>query len=253
MIIMINAIREKVRRKDLYVVLIIGILLITFFTSTIGTGSIKVNNTSITEFSMLTPILITFVNLIGGAIAISLSLKTISNEYERKTSHLVWTRNISQIKYHTELSLGNIIASIMATGILYMGIGIFSLINGEMGIFIRIIPAFLITCISISIISLFTSAISIKLPTMITGIISVCFYLLSNLHFLLEIISDMISGFLGKVINVILVLVPNLYEIQSQGSNFLLGKEVDIHVILGGILTLYIISLMLFIFKRKEA
>lgn len=252
MIITINGIREKIRRKDLYVVLGVSILIITMFVTAVGSGTMSVGGAAITDFKMLTPVLITISNLIGGAMAIALSLKTIPNEYERRTSHLVWTRGITQLEYHSKLALANISASIMSLGILYMGIGVFALIKGEWSIFIRIIPGFLIVCVSTGVVSLFTSVISIKLPTMISGVIAVAFYGIGNLHSLLEILSNVVSGVVSTLINILLVLVPNLNEIQKQGSNFIVGKDLNIHAILGGFLALYIIFMLQLLLKRKE-
>ena len=73
--IMKNALRERIRRKDIYVVLVIGILIVMMCMS--GAATLSINGVPVTEFSMMMPLVLNVVSVIGGGIAIALSLRTI--------------------------------------------------------------------------------------------------------------------------------------------------------------------------------
>ena len=251
MIITRNALKEKVRRKDLYVVSLIGIVILLFFGS--GAGSISLDGKPITDYENMAPIMITIVNVICGALAIVLSLRTIPNEYERKTSHLIWIRGVSQVRFHGELALANIISSLFAEAILYLGLIVFTILKGKAEDILRLFPAFFIMAISISIVSLFTSMLSIVLPGMFAGVIATACYIVGVLHGMLSLFEGMITGFSSMLLKIVLKVVPDLNGISAQAGNVIKAEPVEAHVIWTGLLTLYVISLLLFVFKRKEA
>lgn len=251
MTIAINALREKIRRKELYVVSLIGLLILLIFGT--GSGSISIDGKPITDYENLAPLMITMINVICGALAIVLSLRTIPNEYERKTSHLIWIRDVSQVRFHGELAVANIIGSLLAEAILYLGLLIFMISKGRSSEIWRLIPAFLIMAISIAIVSLFTSMMSIVLPGMFAGVIATICYVAGVLHGMLELFGGMISGLGSALIKGVLVIIPDLNEIQSQAGNVLKAEAVDAHVIFTGLLALYVISLFVFVCKKKEA
>lgn len=251
MTITMNALREKIRRKELYIVTIIGLIVLIAFGT--GTGTITMNGKPITDYENLAPILITIINVICGALAIVLSIHTIPNEYERKTSHLIWIRGISQPRFHGELALANGISSLISEAILYLGLFAFMIIKGKGNEAWKLIPAFLIVAISILMVSLFTSMLSIVLPGMLTGAIAAICYLAGILHGFLDTFRGMVSGIGSILLKGVLFVIPDLDEIQSQAGNVMKGNSLDMHVIWKGLLILYVISLLVFICKRKEA
>lgn len=250
MMIMKTALMEKIRRKELYVIGVVGLLVVLLFSS--GNSSISVGGEPITGYSNLIKVLITVVNAVCGALAIALSIGTIPKEYERSTSHLILVRGISQTRYHGELALANVIGSCMAGLIMYIGIAVFSLTRGEGAAVIRLIPAYLIVCISIAFVSLLTSALTIKLPGLISGMIAVVFFLIGICHGILEMLGGMIGGFAGKVLKGLLWITPDLNGIQKQAANILAGNVLQIHSILKGLLMIYIITVLFIVWRRKE-
>lgn len=251
MTITINAIKEKIRRKELYIVTVIGILILLLFGT--GSGTITIGGRPITDYESLAPILIIIINAICGALAIALSIRTIPNEYERKTSHLIWIRGVSQTRFHGELALANGISSLIAEAILYMGFILFMFSKGKGEEVWRVIPAFVIMAVSILIVSLFTSVLSIVLPGMVTGVIvSIC-YLAGIFHGILELVSNMISGVGSALLRGVLFAVPDLNALQAQAGNVIRGNSIESHVIWKGLLVIYIISIFFSVFKRKEA
>lgn len=250
MMIAMTAYKEKIRRKELYIVSIIGVLILLLFST--GTGTLSIDGVPVTEYKMLLPILMIVVNVISCALAIVMSLSTIPNEYERNTSHLVWIRKISQPKYHGELALANLLISLTAEGILFITIVIFMLIKGQAGDIMKLIPAYLVMGISVAIVSLLTSVLSIRIPKMVAGMLAVAGMLIGVFYSLLELLKDVVGGLAGSLIKGMLTIMPNLHDIQSQAANILCGEAIDIHTLLKGLLVLYILTIGLFVFRRKE-
>lgn len=251
MMIMWNALKEKIRRKELYIVSAIGLILLLGFSS--GVGTITINGIPITDYENLAPVLMVVIHVICGALAIVLSLRTIPNEYERHTSHLIWIRGIHQSQYHGELALANIGISLISEAILYIGLLIFTFVKGHAEDVWRLIPAFLIMAISIVIISLFTSLLSTMLPSMAAGAIAAFCYLAGVLHGVLETLRNMISGFASGLLRGFLWVVPDLNEIQTQAGNVISGDAIEWHVIWKGLLIIWVLGLCLFLYRKKEA
>lgn len=249
--IMKNALRERIRRKDIYVVVVIGMIIVMMCMS--GAATLSINGVSVTEFEMMMPLVMNVISVLGGGIAVALSLRTIPNEYERRTSHLVWIRGISQWKYHSQLALASMISSLGALFILYVGVLVFAVMRGEIQVLLKGIPAFFLFSISTAAVSLFTSAVSLVLPGMAAGVLCTAFMLIGTMHPILETVSGIVSGVARGLVNGVLFAVPNLYGVEVQAANLLSGKTVQVHNILGGLLVLYVCAAMLYVFRKKEA
>lgn len=251
MVIVVTALKEKIRRKEFYIVTLIGLLILLVFGT--GAGSITIGGKPVTGYESIAPILITMINVVCGALAILLSLHTIPNEYERKTSHLIWIRGVSQPEFHGELALANGISSLIAEVILYMGLLVYMVMNGKESEVWRLIPAFLLVAISVFMVSLFTSVLSIVLPGMFAcTVVTIC-YLVGILHGILDVFRNMITGIGSVLLKGILFVIPDLNAIQTQAGNVLRGNPVEVHVIWKGLLIIYMISLLFFLLKKREA
>ena len=251
LVIMKNAWKERMRRKELYIVVAIGILLLLLCSS--GSATITLNGEPITSFQNMFMVLHVMMNTVGCLLAVVLSIHTIPNEYERRNSHLIWVRGISQTTYHAGLSLANMLSAIAAMGILYLALAGYVAANGHIADLIRMVPAFLIVCLNVALSSLLTSVLSIVLPAMAAGTIGFIVVLVGIGHGILEIYKNIAGGIAGIVLKGILAVFPDLNGLQTQAQNLMNGKAVDVHLILIGLLMLYIISIGLFVFKRKEA
>lgn len=250
-VIMKNAFKERMRRKELYIVVAIGILVLLLCSS--GSATISIEGEPITSFDNMFMVLHTMMNAVGCMLAVVLSIRTIPNEYERRNSHLIWVRGISQPIYHAGLSLANVFGAMMAMGILYLGLVGYVAVNGRMDYLVRMIPAFLIVCVNVALASLLTSVLSIKLPAMAVGAIGTVFTLIGILHGLLNFYKNIAGGLAGTVLKGVLAILPDMNGIQTQAQNLIAHKDVDAHLILAGLLILYVVSLGLFVFKKKEA
>ncbi len=249
--IALTAIKEKIRRKDLYIVGMIGLVLVLLFCS--GGGTITIDGEPISGFANLAPLMLTLINILSGALAITLSIRTIPNEYERRTSHLIWIRGVKQWKYHAELAIANVISSLIAAAIMYLGLLVLAVVKNQGNGIERMIPAFWVLAISITIVSIVSSVLSIFLPSLAAGILAVGIFGVGILHSILEIAANTIGGFSGNLLKVVLAILPNLHEIQKQAGNLMGGSAIDAHVIWKGLLTIYILSLGFLIFQKKEA
>lgn len=250
-IIIKNAIRERIRRRELYIVVAIGLLLLLFCTS--DSSSISIGGEAVTGYENMFMVLHTMINALGCLLAVVLSLRTIPNEYERRNSHLVWVRGISQPQYHGGLSIANIVGTLMAVIIFYVMLALYMLANGhgtELGM---LIPAFCIVAINISMVSLLTSVLTIKLPVMAAGTIAALFAGVGIFHSLLDVLKNVLGGIGGKCLSVLLTIIPDMHGIQKQAQLVVAGKNVDVHMLLVGLLAIYIISIGLFVFKKEEA
>lgn len=251
MTIMLTALKEKIRRKELYIVSAIGVLILFVFGT--GNGSLSINGESVTGYKSLCPILLIAVNAISCILAVIMSLGTIPNEYERKTSHLVWIRKIPQYRYHGELALANVAAGLLSEGILFGAMLIFMITNGKADELWRLVPAYLIVGINVAAISVMTSALSVIIPRFAAGAVTVTVALVGLFHSLLSLLKDIIGGFGGTMIKHALKIIPDLDGMQREAANVLLGKAVDIHIILTGLLAVYVYAVLILVLKRKEA
>ena len=193
------------------------------------------------------------IHAIGAILAVVLSIRTIPNEYERRNSHLVWVRGISQPEYHGGLAIASMLAATLAVGILYVVLAVYTVLNGHAAYLPKLVLAFVMVAISVSIVSLFVSVLSIKLPGMAVGVLGTLFAGIGIFHGMFDLLKNVIGGLGGKCISVLLWIIPDLNGIQKQAYNLVIGKNVAGHLIWTGLLAMWIISLGLFLFKRKEA
>lgn len=250
-VIMKNAWKERMRRKELYIVVGIAVLVLLLCSS--GSATITIEGEPITSFENMFVIMHTMMNAAGCMLAVILSMRTIPNEYERKNSHLIWVRGISQQSYHGGLALANVLSAVSAMAVLYLALAGYVLANGAVEYLVRMLPAFLVVSLNVALASLFVSVCTIKLPTMAAGAMGAVFVAVGILHSVLDIYKNIAGGVAGTVLNGVLHIFPDMHGIQMQAQNVMAQEAVDVHLILVGLLTLYVISLGLFVLKRKEA
>lgn len=246
-----NALRERIRRKELYIVVAVGILILLLCSS--GTATIMMNGEPITSFDNMIVVMHTMVAAVGCLLAVVLGIRTIPNEYERKDSHLVWVRGISQPVYHGGLALANILSAMLATGILYFALAVYIVANGRTDYLVRMLPAFLIVCIAVATASLFTSVLSIVFPVAVTGILGILFALGGILHGILDLYKNVAGGVAGTLLKGLLFVLPDMNGIQQQARRLMAQGSVDVHLILTGLLAIYVLSVGIMVFRRREA
>lgn len=249
--ITLTALREKIRKKIFYVSAAIGILVLMLFSAD-GT-TISINGVSVTSYEMLAPILLTIINAISCTLAVIFSLGTIPNEYERRTSHLIWIRGVSQPVYHGQLAAANIMSALLSQLILYAMVIIYMLRQRHAADLWRLLPAFCITAICATCVSLMTSWLSVFLPRAAAGTISTLVTLVGLLYPVLDLVKNIFGGFSGRMISFLLFCLPDFNKIQSQAGNLLIKDPVAAHPLLKGIFFSYLFLLFLLLARRKEA
>lgn len=249
--ITLNVIREKIRMKMLYITTIIGILVVTLFSTDMG--SLTIGGKNIKDYYVLVPILINVVNFLAGAIALAMSITTVPNEYERHTSHLIWSRGVGQSRYHMSLAAGNVIVSWISGFILYLTLGIFAIVNSYSNILGMIIVSTVFMMMYIAIICMLTTALSIKLPVVFTGVIMIALFVGGAFRSILTLVAATLTGFGGTAVKRIISLIPDLAGLSKQAGNMIQGKPVNVHVIVMGLLIIWIAGLGILFFKRSEA
>lgn len=250
MTIALTAFKEKIRKKELYIVSVIGVVILLIFGT--GTGTLTINGVAVTGYKMLASVLLTVVNALCCILAVIMSLGTIPNEYERNTSHLVWIRNVPQSQYHCELAFANILSGLAAEAVLFAAMVIFVLVNDRAVDIWRLIPAYLIVGLNVAVISLLTSVLSIIIEKFAAGTILAAVTFIGIFHSLLYTFKDIIGGLGGNMIKYALKVIPNLHGIQTQAGNTLCGRNIDIHIILTGMLAVYVFVVLILILKKKE-
>ncbi len=251
MMITKTAIKERIRRKEFFAVSIVGVLILLLFSS--GAGTLSINGVAITDFRMLLPILLTVIQTLTLVLTTVMSAGTIPNEYERRTSHLIWVRKVSQSRYHGELMLANIASGLMAELIFFLVIGVFTVIKGQMEVLATLPMAYLIVGLSTCIAAALTSLMSCVLNPFAAGFFACIYILLGIFHEVVLLLRDLVGGTAGTIIRYMMKLVPDLNGIRNQASNCLLGESISVHILLVGMLYLYIFVMALMLFKKKEA
>lgn len=242
---------ERIRRRELYIIFAVGVLMI-LLTCT-GEGSLSVNGEVLTGFENRMMIFQIMANFFSCILAVVLSMNTIPNEYERRNSHLVWIRGISQRKYHGSLCIANSIVCMMVLLVFYVMLAVFVLINGQAGLIPRLLPAYLITGLNCLFVSVLTSALSIIAPAFIAGTAGIMFVILGVFHSLLSLAKNIFGGFGGRLLGAMLKVVPDLHGMQDQAYRYILGQEPGLHKILAVVFATYIAGIGILVFRRKEA
>lgn len=251
MTIAMTAFKEKLLRRELYIISVIAILILVIFSS--GTGTISVGGEPITGFKMLAPILLTVVNAFACVFAVITGLGTIPAEYERKTSHLIWIRNVPQYRYHGELALANIMSAICCEGILFLAITIFVITGGKDAEAWRLVPAFLTVGVNVAAMSIITTALSLVFSKTVAGAVAAVYAAAGIFHELLLTLKDVLGGVGGDIVKYALKLIPDLNAVQTQAGNMLVGKDVDPHAIFAVLLAAYAFSMLILFYRRREA
>lgn len=249
--IMRNALRERIRRKELYIVMAIGILMILFCGS--DSSSITINGEPLVGFRNMFMVMHVLIHVIGCILAVILSINTIPREYERHNSHLVWVRGISQPVYHGGLAAANLLASVISVGILYGVLAGYAVIKGFASYVPKMLPAYLIMIVSVSLVSMLGSVLSICLPVMVTGGVLVGFALFGILHGILELFKSTVGGVGGACISFLLRVIPDLNGLQKQAYHLIMGEPVDMHLLWKALFVLWVFSAGLFVLKKREA
>ena len=73
------------------------------------------------------------------------------------------------------------------------------------------------------------------------------------LHGFLELFKSMVGGGSGLCIAILLRVIPDLNGLQKQAYNLIMGEKVDMHLLWTALLALWVISVGLIVFKKKDA
>lgn len=244
-----NTFKEKVRSKTLYITGIIGIVLMILITT--GDG-LSINGQKILSFQQRVPVAMTLINLIGCLLAVMISMHTIPNEFERKTTHLILVRGIKPWQYMFSMTVGNVVTSMICIVTLYGSLILFCLILGKGSFLILTMGSILILSLNVILLSCIVSVLSIKVPVFINGVVCILIYFLGVFHDMLSVAAGVMRGTFGMLARFIVNIIPDFAAVQKEASNLLLSIPVDIYPILIQLLYIYIVLSFSFILFRKE-
>ncbi|MDR2957657.1 MAG: hypothetical protein LBU61_05705 [Coriobacteriales bacterium] len=246
-----NVVREKVHRKDLYIIAAFSILITLMMTG--NQSTLTINGEPLTGYTNMLTITILLIGLAAGALTIALSSSTIPNEYNRGTSHLIWIRGVKQSIYHASLAVGSLTAALIALGLLLLAPICLMLANNQLPQILRLPVACLLMALPIAIICLLVSGLSIRLPGLATGLFGASILIIGYAHPLLSTWANLLSGTTSTILRSLLLVVPDLYSLQMQSLAFLCGEDLAWHNILGGLLGVYLLAQLFLLLKRKQA
>lgn len=245
-----NTFRERIRGKTFHVVVFIGMAIMLLVTT--GDSNLMINGRKVSGFEQMVPVALSITGFVSGLLAVMVSLRTIPDEFERKTTHLVLVRGIKPWQYMFSLTVGNMLASLFCMLSFYVSLVVFCVAYGRPGL---ILPTFL--CIIVmSINSLFLSAavsvVSIRAPVYVAGVAGILVYAAGILHGVLDTLADTAQGVGAAAARILLFLTPDLSAVQQQASNTLTGAPVDPGPVLATLLLLYLVLSLTFVLFRKE-
>jgi len=244
-------VREKLRRKDVYIVALVGIVLLISLAT--GNTNISDQNGPLTGYRSLVGMVYFMLIVIACALAVAISLSTIPNEYKRSTSHLVWVRGVSQANYHAQLTAGNLIVSFLAYLFLHVGLLVFMAMKGGLADAPRLVWSIPLGFLPVAIVCVLTSGLSILIPTMAVGLVAVAVIIVGAAHSVLMMTASNLGGLLGPGLRFIVNLLPNIYGLSSQAGNALKADPVKAHAELAGLLALFVVAQLLWALRKKEA
>ena len=141
----------------------------------------------------------------------------------------------------------------MIVGILYLALAVYIVANGRTDYLVRMLPSYLIVCIAVATASLFTSVLSIVFPAAVTGILGILFALGGILHGILDLYKNVAGGVAGTLLKGLLFVLPDMNGIQQQARRLMAQESVDVHLILTGLLAIYVLSVGIMVLRRREA
>lgn len=246
--IFINALRENIRNRTVYIMAILSVVL--FAVILLG-GGLSINGKKITSYKELIPVSLQLVNFMGCVIGIFVSMNTIPREYERKTTHLIMIRGINREKINLSLGLSNIAMSILGVVLLSVSTYVFTIISGNYSALLKITGAIFIIAINVSIISCLTSVFSMIIPASFSGFLAIIFYLAGICYSQLQLLCQVTHGIIKVFVKAILIFIPNLYSVTSQASELVNYGKADLNIVFTSILYLFV-GLCIFLIRIKR-
>ena len=242
---------EKLHEKSFYILTALGMAFLVVIAS--GAASLSINGEAVTGFRTMFPILHTLANALACMFAALISSTTIPNEYERQSSHLVWSRRISQPVYHGGLTLANFAVAALHALAMTLVLVVYVLRNGEGAHVGMMLPIFLLLLLNVAAVVVLTSAMSILVPSTVALVFGMLLSLFGMGHTMLEMYARTIGGFSSTLIRGLIMIVPNFYGVAAQARKIMAGETASPHVFIATLTFLYLATLFLYVFRKKEA
>lgn len=243
-----NVVKEKLRSKVIYILIIIGALFMLLITT--GDG-LSIDGIRVLTFSQRVPVAIGLNTFIGMLISIIISQSTIPNEFERKTTHLILSRGIKREKFTLSLALGNIMTTVICVFAINISLIIFVLVLGKSEYLGNVLVAILITTLNVVTMSAIVSLLSIHISSYVNILVSLIIYFLGVSYQMITQFISGFNGFLSVILNLIIKLIPNFQAVEHQANHVMLQETIEIRYILW-MFVFFIISFFLTLIKNKK-
>jgi ABC-type transport system involved in multi-copper enzyme maturation permease subunit len=248
--LIMNTFSEKIRSKTFYIVAFIGMIIMLFVTT--NNSSLSINGRKVIGFEQMVPVSLSIISFISCLLAIMVSIQTIPNEFERKTSHLILIRGIKPWQYMFSMTAGNILTNIFCMFLLSISLFLFCIYHGKAELLLYILLSMLLLCVNSIFLSAAVSLLSIKLPAFAAGIAGILIYVLGILHGILYTFVGTAEGITALAAKTLLFITPDFSAVQEQASAILVGNPVDLQPVVGILLLTYMVISLVLVTFRKE-
>ena len=73
------------------------------------------------------------------------------------------------------------------------------------------------------------------------------------MHGILDLYKNVAGGVAGTLLKGLLFVLPDMNGIQQQARRLMAQESVDVHLILTGLLAIYVLSVGIMVLRRREA
>lgn len=245
-----NTLREKLRNKTFYIVAFAGMILMLLITA--NNSHLSINGQKVTSFEQMIPVAMSIEIFLSSLLSVLISLPTIPNEFERKTTHLILVRGIKPGQYMFGMTMGNIVSSVFSMFLLTVSLYLFCLYHGKAAMLPAVLLSTLVLCVIPVFLSAVVSLLSIRLPSFVSAIAGILLYVCGILHGILYVFASTAEGAIAGLVKVLLFFTPDFSEVQTQASSVLTGGSVDLQPVAASLLLAYMVLSLTFVVFRKE-
>lgn len=241
--------RKNLKLKNLIIGLILSTLLGFLF---FNPGALTINDKPVNSFKGAISTLLPVTMFFSSVIATFISANSIPDEYNNKRNQLIYIRGIKQPEYHLKITLGNIVSSVFFMAILFIPVIVVVLRYGNNINLFKLIAVFLLLVPNTIFISLVSTSLSNIGGFLLGAIGGMFFTIIGYFHEMLEFFSKMTEGVLSKIIEIVLKVTPNLYEVLNVGKNYLFGNKVSYKPLISVGVGIIIGVIVLVVYRRKN-
>jgi len=244
------AVREGLRRKLLYVFLVISAMMILLLLSP---GNIRLNDSKVTEPVLIAKIGLWMTLVFSSFLAVFISQNVIGSEMERGSVHLALVRPLSRARFWLERWMG-VTALAWLNAALMIGALMISLsLRFGPGSAKLMVPGLYLFPLPIACLTILVTVINTRLPMALAGFGGIAAALFGFFRGQLQIIADAESGMRAWITQLLVWLSPPLNRVVVQVIQMNSDAGLDFWVLHECMLYIYAMAAVgILLFSRRE-